>query len=240
MKFVVKVYTATDVGRVREVNEDSFTVIAPETYVVADGMGGHAAGEVASRILVDTAKELLDRPEVFYSELVLKKAVLRANDAILSQASEVPEYAGMGTTATLFHREGEQGIWAHVGDSRIYLLRGQELCQITRDHSLVEDLVENGSITREEARNHPRKNILTRAVGAEENLLVDTGSLRLQNGDRLLLCSDGLTNMVTDAQIQEILQDGHPMDKAAVLVQKALEAGGTDNITAIVVEYDAQ
>lgn len=146
----------------------------------------------------------------------------------------------MGTTATLFHREGEQGIWAHVGDSRIYLLRGQELCQITRDHSLVEDLVENGSITREEARNHPRKNILTRAVGAEENLLVDTGSLRLQNGDRLLLCSDGLTNMVTDAQIQEILQDGHPMDKAAVLVQKALEAGGTDNITAIVVEYDAQ
>ncbi len=237
---MVKVYTATDVGRVREVNEDSFTVIAPETYVVADGMGGHAAGEVASRILVDTAKELLDRPEVFYSELVLKKAVLRANDAILSQASEVPEYAGMGTTATLFHREGEQGIWAHVGDSRIYLLRGQELCQITRDHSLVEDLVENGSITREEARNHPRKNILTRAVGAEENLLVDTGSLRLQNGDRLLLCSDGLTNMVTDAQIQEILQDGHPMDKAAVLVQKALEAGGTDNITAIVVEYDAQ
>ena len=237
---MVKVYTATDVGRVREVNEDSFTVIAPETYVVSDGMGGHAAGEVASRILVDTAKELLDRPEVFYSELVLKKAVLRANDAILSQASEVPEYAGMGTTATLFHREGEQGIWAHVGDSRIYLLRGQELCQITRDHSLVEDLVENGSITREEARNHPRKNILTRAVGAEENLLVDTGSLRLQNGDRLLLCSDGLTNMVTDAQIQEILQDGHPMDKAAVLVQKALEAGGTDNITAIVVEYDAQ
>ena len=237
---MVKVYTATDVGRVREVNEDSFTVIAPETYVVADGMGGHAAGEVASRILVDTAKELLDRPEVFYSELVLKKAVLRANDAILSQASEVPEYAGMGTTATLFHREGEQGIWAHVGDSRIYLLRGQELCQITRDHSLVEDLVENGSITREEARNHPRKNILTRAVGAEENLLVDTGSLRLQNGDRLLLCSDGLTNMVTDAQIQEILQDGHPMDKAAVLVQKALEAGGTYNITAIVVEYDAQ
>ena len=237
---MVKVYTATDVGRVREVNEDSFTVIAPETYVVADGMGGHAAGEVASRILVDTAKELLDRPEVFYSELVLKKAVLRANDAILSQASEVPEYAGMGTTATLFHREGEQGIWAHVGDSRIYLLRGQELCQITRYHSLVEDLVENGSITREEARNHPRKNILTRAVGAEENLLVDTGSLRLQNGDRLLLCSDGLTNMVTDAQIQEILQDGHPMDKAAVLVQKALEAGGTDNITAIVVEYDAQ
>lgn len=237
---MVKVYTATDVGRVREVNEDSFTVIAPETYVVADGMGGHASGEVASRILVDTAKELLDRPEVFYSELVLKKAVLRANDAILSQASEVPEYAGMGTTATLFHREGEQGIWAHVGDSRIYLLRGQELCQITRDHSLVEDLVENGSITREEARNHPRKNILTRAVGAEENLLVDTGSLRLQNGDRLLLCSDGLTNMVTDAQIQEILQDGHPMDKAAVLVQKALEAGGTDNITAIVVEYDAQ
>lgn len=237
---MVKVYTATDVGRVREVNEDSFTVIAPETYVVADGMGGHAAGEVASRILVDTAKELLDRPEVFYSELVLKKAVLRANDAILSQASEVPEYAGMGTTATLFHREGEQGIWAHVGDSRIYLLRGQELCQITRDHSLVEDLVENGSITREEARNHPRKNILTRAVGAEEKLLVDTGSLRLQNGDRLLLCSDGLTNMVTDAQIQEILQDGHPMDKAAVLVQKALEAGGTDNITAIVVEYDAQ
>lgn len=237
---MVKVYTATDVGRVREVNEDSFAVIAPETYVVADGMGGHAAGEVASRILIDTAKEILDHPDVFYSELVLKKAVLRANDAILARASEVPGYAGMGTTATLFHREGDHGLWAHVGDSRIYLLRGQDLCQITRDHSLVEDLVENGSITREEARNHPRKNILTRAVGAEENLLVDTGRLSVQPGDCLLLCSDGLTNMVNDAQIQEILQDGHPMDKAAMLVQKALEAGGTDNITAIVVEYDAQ
>ena len=236
---MVKVYTATDVGRVREVNEDSFTLIAPETYVVADGMGGHAAGEVASRILVDTAKELLDRPEVFYSELVLKKAVLRANDAILSQASEVPEYAGMGTTATLFHREGEQGIWAHVGDSRIYLLRGQELCQITRDHSLVEDLVENGSITREEARNHPRKNILTRAVGAEENLLVDTGSLRLQNGDRLLLCSDGLTTVLPDEEIQKLLLDDTPGDKADRLVKQALAAESHDNITAIVVIYDA-
>lgn len=237
---MVKVYEATDVGRVREVNQDACATIPPDTYVLADGMGGHAAGEIASRMLVDTAKRLLQQPDLVYSEQILKTVILKANEAILAEAAAVPAYAGMGTTAMIFHREGQMGLWAHVGDSRIYLLRAEQLRQLTRDHSLVEDLVENGTITREEAKTHPRKNILTRAVGVEEALQVDTGSLQMEPGDCILLCSDGLTNMVSDEEIRDTLQAAGVEDKAAVLIQKAVAAGGTDNVTAIVVAYDAQ
>ena len=236
---MIKVYEATDIGLVRSCNEDSLLSLPADTYMVADGMGGHAAGEVASHIFVETARKMLSVPDVCYSELLLKKIVLQANQDILQRVAEHPEYSGMGTTATVFHLEGSQGMWAHVGDSRLYLLRDGCLRQVTRDHSLVSDLVENGTITQEQAKNHPRKNVLMRAVGVEEELVVDTGSFAVQSGDKMLLCSDGLTNMVENEKIQQLLEAG-TADPAAALAAAALEAGGLDNVTALVVEYNAE
>ena len=235
---MIKVYEATDIGLVRSCNEDSLLSLPADTYMVADGMGGHAAGEVASHIFVETARKMLSVPDVCYSELLLKKIVLQANQDILQRVAEHPEYSGMGTTATVFHLEGSQGMWAHVGDSRLYLLRDGCLRQVTRDHSLVSDLVENGTITQEQAKNHPRKNVLMRAVGVEEELVVDTGSFAVQPGDKMLLCSDGLTNMVENDKIRQLLEAG-TADPAAALAAAALEAGGLDNVTALVVEYNA-
>lgn len=239
MRILATVYGATDIGLVRQTNEDSYICIHPHTYIVADGMGGHAAGEVASNILIETAQDIL-KDDVVYSTNLLADTILKANAAILSCIEKKPEYAGMGTTATMFHYDGNKGIWAHVGDSRIYLLRDGVLQQLTRDHSLVSDMVAQGTITQAEAENHPRKNILLRAVGVEENLMVDTGQLFLEKGDRILLCTDGLSNMLTDADMQNIICDykGHA-DKAQELVNAALAAGGLDNVTAIVVVYDA-
>ena len=234
----MKVYKATNVGLVRETNEDSLIEIPPATYIVADGMGGHAAGEVASQLLIQTAQDCMQQCGAACDEACLVNIILRANKAILKEADRHPQYAGMGTTATLFHREGENGCWAHVGDSRLYLLRDGALQQVTRDHSLVEDLVQNGSITEEQARSHPRRNVLTRAVGVDAEVEVDKGVLPLRGGDHLLLCTDGLTNMLTDERICEILQDASIGDKADALVNEAIKAGGLDNITAIVVEYD--
>ncbi len=234
----MKVYKATNVGLVRETNEDSLIEIPPDTYIVADGMGGHAAGEVASRLLIQTAQECMQQCGTNCDEDCLVNIILKANQVILGEADSHPQYAGMGTTATLFHREGEKGCWAHVGDSRLYLLRDGALQQVTRDHSLVEDLVQNGSITEEEARSHPRRNVLTRAVGVDAGVEVDKGVLPLRGGDHLLLCTDGLTNMLSDERIGAILQNTDVDDKADALVHEAMEAGGLDNISAIVVEYD--
>ncbi len=235
---MVKVYKATDVGPVRKMNEDSLISIIPDTYIVADGMGGHAAGEIASHLLIKTAQDFLRGRDIVYSELLLKEIILKANDAILAASERHSEYMGMGTTATIFHREGTLGVWAHVGDSRLYVLQNGVLKQITQDHSLVEDLVRNGTITEEQARTHPHKNVLTRAVGVDEELLVDMGNFAMQKGDKILLCTDGLTNVLRDEEIQDVLQEQASVDKAEVLVAKALAAGGLDNITAIVVEYD--
>lgn len=232
----MRVYQTTNVGLVRRINEDAVLCFDPYTYLVADGMGGHAAGEVASRILVDTIRQTLTVQPAPWGENELSQAVLRANEAILKRVSEAPELRGMGTTATLLHFEGNTAYYAHVGDSRLYLIRGGYMMQITRDHSYVEELVAMGSITHEEARNHPRKNLLTRAVGVMEKLSVDSGSFGIEQGDRLLLCTDGLTNMVSDNDIMELLKgEGNPAD---ALISKAMEAGGSDNITAIVVVYD--
>ena len=154
-----KVYAATDIGSTRPMNEDSFACMASDTYVVADGMGGHAAGEVASHIFVDTVQEVLDGASNI-DELTLKNAVLKANDEILQKVSVHPEYAGMGTTATLFHADVDVCVFAHVGDSRLYHIHDGKITQLTKDHSFVQDLIEKGKITPEEARNHPKRNML--------------------------------------------------------------------------------
>ena len=235
-------FAYTDVGRVRPTNEDSALCFAPGVAVVADGMGGRAAGEVASSLLVQTVRESLEQAPRPWGEEALRQAVALANEKILAEAEKYPACEGMGTTATLVSyadagvdgNAGGEAVWAHVGDSRMYLLRGGELRQITRDHSYVEGLVESGSITEAEARKHPRKNVLTRAVGVEPDVEVDTGRLALQKGDTLLLATDGLTNMVEDADIARNLLE-HPKDPAYALGTAANDAGGRDNITAVVV-----
>ncbi|MDD6119999.1 MAG: Stp1/IreP family PP2C-type Ser/Thr phosphatase [Selenomonadaceae bacterium] len=230
---MLQVYQATDIGCVRATNEDSLAVFEPQVYVVADGMGGEAAGEVASRILTETLQQVLGQRETVDSQ-ELAQAIQQGNAAILQCVQEHPEYQGMGTTATALHAEAGTAYWAHVGDSRLYLWRQGELRQITRDHSYVEDLVENGTLTPEEARVHPSKNMLTRAVGVAADLQVDEGTFALQPGDQLLLATDGLMKHVTDGEIAAALQQ-HTADPARQLVDMALNAGGSDNVTAIVV-----
>lgn len=237
---MIQVYQATDVGRVRQGNEDSVVVFEPSVYVVADGMGGEAAGEVASHLLVDTVRQTLAGSRDIVEDS-LRQAVLAANDVILTCVAETPAYQGMGTTATLLHidEDERQACWAHVGDSRLYLLRdGAALQRVTRDHSYVEDLVAQGSITEDEAKVHPRRNLLTRAVGVDRDLSVDTGWLALKGGDVLLLATDGLMKHVSDEEIAELLlaENANP---AQTLIQRALDAGGSDNITAVVVVCSA-
>ncbi|MCR5758546.1 MAG: Stp1/IreP family PP2C-type Ser/Thr phosphatase [Selenomonas sp.] len=233
-----QVYEATDVGLVRQGNEDNLAVLPNvNVYAVADGMGGEAAGEVASQMLVDSVRQLLTGQAVV-READLCQAILLANRAIRQYVLENPGCEGMGTTATLLHidEQSDHGSWAHVGDSRLYVLRrdSQILEQITQDHSYVEDLVRQGTITREEAQNHPQRNMLTRAVGAMENLQVDSGKLTVNAGDIFLLATDGLMKHVTDAAIVRLLRENHE-NPAKVLVNAALADGGTDNVTAVVV-----
>ena len=233
---MAKIFKATHVGKVRRNNEDSLIVIDPETFVVADGMGGAQAGEVASRMLVDVVKIVLTNVPVPWDEKILSRAILVANAKILETAQKNDELSGMGTTATILSLDGYKAYFAHVGDSRIYLLRGNELRQITEDHSYVETLVRNGEITPEEARVHPMKNVLTQAVGAVAELYVDAANFSMNKGDMFLLCTDGLTNMVDDQTIKKILQSAS--DPAEELIEAALAAGGKDNVTVIVAGVD--
>lgn len=227
----------SEIGRIRQTNEDSYACVFPNLYIVADGMGGHVAGEIASGMVVDTIKTMLNHQidDHTYDENLLQQAVFTANIAILNEARKHTAYSGMGTTISFVHIVNEQCFWGHVGDSRIYLLRDNELIQLTKDHSLVWELVENGTITKAEARVHPQRNMLTRAVGVEENLTVDTGNLTIQKNDKLLLCTDGLTNMVSDDEIKNIISTDNIEIGIDNLIAQALQAGGIDNITAILV-----
>ena len=227
-----KHYEATHTGLVRSHNEDAFAIIEPETYLVADGMGGQAAGEVASRMLVDSIKSYLHSTPQPWNEIALEKSIVEAGKQIFNAAKEHREYKGMGTTATLLHIEGERACFAHVGDSRIYRIKNDRISQLTNDHSYVETLVRNGEISQAAARIHPMKNYLTQAVGAMLDLKVDTGSFRIDANDVFLLCTDGLTNMVDDAVIADIIRNAD--NPAVELINAALENGGKDNITAIV------
>ena len=223
----------TDVGCVREHNEDSL-VVKPPLYVVADGMGGHEAGEVASEIAVQV---IADKSPSTPDGQALAAAVVAANREILDAARDGRGREGMGTTVTAALLEGERLVIAQVGDSRAYLLHQGKLQQLTRDHSLVADMVEAGHLTAEEARIHPSRSVITRALGSVEGTQPDLYELNVETGDRLLLCSDGLTSMVRDPQIEEILrrvQD--PQRCAAQLVNEAITAGGHDNVTVVVVD----
>ena len=233
---MAKIFQATHVGKVRRNNEDSLIVIEPETFVVADGMGGASAGEVASQMLVEVVKIVLENVPAPWNEKVLARAIIVANEKILETARQNDDYRGMGTTATILSLNEAQAYFAHVGDSRIYLLRDNQLQQLTEDHSYVDTLVRRGELTAEEARVHPMKNVLMQAVGAVKELYIDAANFAVQSGDKFLLCTDGLTNMVDDVTITKILQTAS--NPADALIEAALEAGGKDNVTVIVAGVD--
>jgi len=223
----------SDVGLVRGHNEDSFVVKAP-LFAVCDGMGGHAAGEIASGIAVQTIAE---RAPEHTDEIALGAAVEAANTAVLEGVESGKGKAGMGCTATCAIIENNRMAIAHVGDSRIYLLHAGTLVRITRDHSYVEELVDAGEITADEARVHPSRSIITRALGSDPDMYADHFTLDVSTGDRVILCSDGLSSMVPDKDIEELsVSSVTPQAAADTLVSAALTAGGHDNVTVIVVD----
>ena len=238
----------TDPGRKRSNNEDAYLVLVPPDVppqvegilVVADGMGGHQAGEVASNLAVQTVSTRLGKRGISQQPgnagsgypNVLKDIVEEAHRSILSESQG--ERQGMGTTLTLGLIEGGRLHLAHVGDSRAYMLRDGELKQLSQDHSWVGEEVRAGRLKPEEAESHPRRNLLTRALGADENLLVDTETFPLKEGDQLLLCSDGLHGVVSDQEIADILgSKAEPQSQCDRLVQLANEKGGPDNVTVV-------
>ena len=236
----MKVYAMTDVGRVRPINEDScYTPEAGERFcAVADGMGGHNAGEVASALAVKVFADYMRDVQVVTSD-ALRASVARANDAVYNASQEAPEVSGMGTTFSALAMEGDTAYIAHVGDSRIYLVRRGALMQMTMDHTLVEEMVLKGLITVREARVHPKRNIITRALGTEPRVEIDTLQLDLKPGDVFFLCSDGLTNHVPEREIlTTAMSDLGWQEKLRRLVGIALENGGQDNITAMFAVYE--
>ena len=230
---------ATDVGRMRKNNEDSYLSSKP-VAAVADGMGGHSAGEVASAIAIEELAALGDRGP-WENETAatddLKQAILRANRRIREMAASDHKLNGMGTTLVALLEDGDMVHVANVGDSRGYLLRQGELSQVTVDHSLVQELVDDGRLSPEDAEHHPQRSVITRALGIDPEVEFDLFTYKLQVGDRLLLCSDGLSDVVEPAQIRKVLLRVPSAQRAArELVTVANEQGGPDNITVIVVD----
>lgn len=233
---IVDQAAVSDVGRVRKANEDSHFVRAP-LFVVADGMGGAQAGEVASKIAADAFKNPLD--DSIAPEPRMANVVRAANLEIHRQSVSDPQLQGMGTTLTALLLGDDEITIAHVGDSRAYRLRAGELERLTRDHSLVGEMVRRGAITEAEAEVHPQRSILTRALGPESEIEVDTLSHSVRSGDIYLLCSDGLTGMVDEAAIRDALASDRPLKEIADdLIRQANDNGGVDNITAVLLKVD--
>jgi protein phosphatase len=233
---VAEQYTGTDTGRQRRANEDSM-LARPPLFVVADGMGGAQAGEVASRLAVESFQDGL--PDTADAEGSLAAYARQANVSIHELSQTNAEHAGMGTTLTAVYVGTEEVAIAHVGDSRAYCLRGGELLRLTDDHSLVDELIRQGKLTAEEAIEHPQRSVITRALGPEPEVEIDTRSYRARDGDVYLLCSDGLTTMVPDDRLAGILL-AHPRlrDAGEALITAANEAGGRDNITVVLLRVE--
>lgn len=223
----------TDIGKLRRQNEDAAWFDEDRAvFAVADGMGGHLAGEVASRMAIEAVQRMAQE-NACPGIAALREAVASAHEAILAHALDHIECAGMGTTLSVLWLGQNYAYIAHVGDSRIYRLREGSLTQITQDHSLVEELVRAGLITREQARTHPRRNIITRALGTHGENEPDLLVTDVRDGDLFLLCTDGLTGMVTDEEIERVLRESGMETAADTLLSLALDAGGRDNVTLI-------
>ena len=231
----MKVYAITDIGRLRPINEDSY--YAPQAgerfCAVADGMGGHNAGEVASALAVETFSGRMREVEHISAE-ALHAAVERANETVYEAALENEGMSGMGTTFSALAEQDDMVYLAHVGDSRIYLVRNGAIMQLTTDHTLVEEMVQNGLLTPREARVHPRRNIITRALGTEQIVQIDIVQMNAHPGDVFFLCSDGMTNYVDEHEIlRTAVSERDWDDKLKHLVSIALENGDKENITAL-------
>jgi serine/threonine protein phosphatase PrpC len=247
----VEVATLTDIGRQRANNEDSFLYWEPDSEeefrqkgrlaVVADGMGGYEGGQEASRLAVETVQSVYSNAVGDALQQSLLDAFAVAHAGILNYATEHPELQGMGTTCTAVSIVGRQLCFAHVGDSRLYLIRGGTLSRITRDHSYVGRLVESGIVREEDAETHPQRHILTAALGSGRELTPDVPQqpLALEAGDTLVLCTDGLWGVVGDQDLGRIAQANAPKEACVALVQLALERGGPDNITVLVLRVSA-
>jgi protein phosphatase len=233
---VAEQYAATDTGRQRRANEDALLSRSP-LFVVADGMGGAQAGEVASQLAVDSFERGLEDPPE--PESALAELTQRANARIHELSQSHTEQAGMGTTLTAMYVGEEDVAIAHVGDSRAYCLRDGELIRLTDDHSLVDELLRQGRLTPEEAEEHPQRSVITRALGPEVTVEVDTRSFRARAGDVYLLCSDGLTTMVSEEELATLLRGhAHLRDAGEALIAAANQAGGRDNITVLLVRLE--
>ena len=231
-----------DVGRCRDINQDYIFLSEepmgnlPNLFLVADGMGGHRAGDLASEYTVSRVCEAVTKSMQKIPFQILKGAFQYANQKLIEKAGESPAYAGMGTTLVAVTVQDDTAYVANVGDSRLYKIGGT-IEQITEDHSLVEEMVRMGEISKEEARNHPEKNIITRAIGVSETVEPDYFDTKLEKGECLLLCSDGLSNMLEDAQIKEILDRRTDLRSGAEeLVREANRNGGKDNIAVVLIE----
>ena len=236
----MKTFSKTDVGMVRDVNQDY--VFATETsignlpnlLVVADGMGGHRAGEYASRLAVEVLKQELAASTEDGPEAMIKNAITRANERVLEAARQDANLHGMGTTLVVATVIDRTLYFANVGDSRLYLVN-DDIKQLSKDHSLVQEMVRLGGINEEEAKYHPDKNIITRAIGAKDELEIDFYEYRLKRGDTILMCTDGLSNMVENEEILHIMKNSRDVvETVEQLIERAKDNGGSDNIGVIV------
>jgi protein phosphatase len=235
----------TDIGKIRNINQDYLFYsdekvgCLPNLYIVADGMGGHKAGDKASSYAVTRFVELIKTAENDIPFLLMGKVIQQVNEEIHRMSETEDKYAGMGTTFVAATVIGHTVYVMNIGDSRLYCNQNGVLRQVTMDHSLVEELVRAGELKREESRYHPQKNIITRALGVSKTVEPDYFMLEMYRGDKLLLCSDGLSNMVEDDKIQEILSlDEDPKELVDRCLSEALFFGGHDNIAAVIVLYD--
>lgn len=235
----MKIASRTDIGLVRESNQDALLIVEGQygLYGVADGMGGHNAGDVASRMAVLLLGRVLEgaKPD----EALLRAGVEEVNALIYEEQKKDAKLRGMGTTLTVLWEDEDRLLLGHVGDSRAYRLRKGVLTQISVDHSLVGEMLRAGHITEEQARTHPYRNVITRAVGTADTIEVDVTELEKQRGDLYLLCSDGLSEYVTPDRMKEILMRLPPEDAADEMLRLALSGGGQDNITVLIAEVTA-
>jgi protein phosphatase len=239
---VLKTFSITDIGKKRKLNQDYVFASEqpvgnlPNLFVVADGMGGHNAGDLASKVSVTTIVSSIRESKKTDPKELLREAVLEANSIVKKMATEDSSLTGMGTTVVVATFDGHQLLVANVGDSRLYIIN-EHIKQITIDHSLVEEMVRLGGIDKESARSHPDKNVITRAVGVEDTVQTDFFKADLKLGDVVLMCTDGLTNMLEDVEIQLILENQSDIvEKAQELVKAANNKGGRDNIAVILIE----
>lgn len=239
----MKTFSMTHVGMRRETNQDYMYTSEipvgnlPNLFLVADGMGGHAAGDYASRFtvekVVDYARQSTKREPV----AILREAVKEANELLLAAAANDPQKEGMGTTLVAAVVDNDRLYVANVGDSRLYILNQEKIVQITRDHSLVEEMIRLGEMDKEEAKDHPDKHIITRAIGVFAEVHVDFFETVIKSGDIILMCTDGLTNMVDDESIRQIVRGQRDIvEKTEKLIEAANQNGGRDNITVVIVE----